>query len=288
MSYRDGRENVAILGRTNERNFVASWRATEFLRRLSVIQKTTLDNAYLAGFRGQKISAWRLPANPVVREVGHKAYREIMSLPVPEKIVNSILLCYNTGLEPAFYPIVEEVRAGTIKWRQEFVEAGIRHPDEIDAAERAKKLLVNRMNWLISSYACRRSVHRHSAEICLLEDYLFALMNNGIGNHEPDHVVVALAGVVARLASAESSVMGMFIAILDSEAYELKMRMEKDRAISAAAKWLFSEDLLAPSVLCHFLFWKPQLRWFRLGDAMLLLARLLDEYFPPCKADPNT
>ena len=285
--YDDGTDEARGLGLVGQRNHIASWRATEILRRLKAIGPRTLYWTYRAAVRGPKLPVWRRPANPIVREIGLAAYRTIMSMPVPEAAIRTILVCHEAGLRPDLYPIVEEARAGTIKWRQEFDDAGILHPDAIDVLERERKQILADLNWLVSSYANHCRVAPNTFVMRNIEGALVALVREGARASQPEHVVVALAGIVGKLASAECVAMTMPGAFLASDALASEMRMETKQAIGASAEWLASGGLFSPSLLSRLLFWETPLQRIRLGEAMPLLARLLEEYFPTHDAAPS-
>jgi hypothetical protein len=281
--YEDGTDEAQVLGSVGQRNHIASWRATEILRRLNVIDPRTLYWAYRAAVRGPKLPIWRRPANPVIRAIGRAAYREIMSMPVSEAAIRTVIACHEAGLEPDLDPIVVEVRAGTIKWRQEFADIGILHPDEIDAKERERKQILADYAWLIISYAHHCRVAPNSLLLRCIEGALVTLVRKGARTNQPEHVVVALAGIVGTLASFERIAMQMPEMFFASGAFATKLRMKKGQAIRTSAEWLASGGLFSPSLLSRLFFWERPLQRLHLGEAMLLLARLLEEHFPTHK-----
>lgn len=115
------------------RNLIVAWRGTEVLRRLDTIEHGTLCAAYYTGVREPHESSMKRYVEPTIAKIGKEAYKTIMSMPVPEEIVRAILDNQRQDFKPNLYPITDEVRAGTIQWRQEFADAGVKHPDAIDA-----------------------------------------------------------------------------------------------------------------------------------------------------------
>lgn len=124
------------------RNIFASWRATEMLRLHIDIGDTTLCSTWYAAERSGGDYDLR-HTKSVIEQIGQEVYDKIMCMPVPEQIIR-IALDNPSHWDTGF--IISEVRAGTIIWRQGFADAGIRHPNEIDA-ERAARKMANRPLW---------------------------------------------------------------------------------------------------------------------------------------------
>ncbi|MCX6792572.1 MAG: hypothetical protein NTY12_00950 [Candidatus Falkowbacteria bacterium] len=111
-----------VWGLVAPRNIIAAWRATEILRCLKFINPNKdLAHSYYAGLR-QPRDWMTQEVSVLIRRIGRSRYNEIMSLPVPDKIIKAIL--DSQSGESSFMldtrPIKEEINAGTIKWRKEF------------------------------------------------------------------------------------------------------------------------------------------------------------------------
>jgi len=132
-------------GLFSPRNIIAAWRGTEVLRHLDLIKDNTLATAYYAGLRDPHDSDKKRYVEPMILNIGRGVYDKIMRMPVPEEIIRVILDNQGDEFPPHLYPIAEEVRAGTIKWRKEFADVGIEHP----YVSYAKKLLRHLPRWLL-------------------------------------------------------------------------------------------------------------------------------------------
>lgn len=123
---------LQMWGLGGPRDLIASWRATEIVRHFATIDRYDLSKTFYAGRRGTVWNAddKRDYLDPVIALIGQELHDEIMSMPIPEEIIRAILDNQNLESPPDLFPIREEVEAGTIKWRQEFSDAGIKHPEE--------------------------------------------------------------------------------------------------------------------------------------------------------------
>lgn len=272
--YEDGHGQV--WGMVTPRNLIVAWRGTEVLRRLDTIEHGTLCAAYDTGVRDPHESDMKSRVEPTIAKIGRAAYNEIMAMPVPEQIVRAILDNQKDDFAPALYPITDEVRAGTIQWRQEFADAGIKHPDEIDAKERAQEETVAKFERLLASYAGSQSLSRQCMGMNYVEGALLTLVEKGANRSHPDHVLVALAGVVGELAISEFSMTMLPFGPRSREEYKAQMDKTKEKAFDHSASWLASN-----SGRSRFAFWKRQQDSFTSNNAKELLHRLLGEYFPP-------
>lgn len=271
--YEDGERQV--WGMVTPRNLVAAWRGTEVLRRLDTIEHGTLCAAYYTGVRDPHESDMKSHVEPTIAKIGRLAYDAIMAMPVPEQIIRAILDNQRDDFAPALYPITDEVRAGTIRWRQEFAVAGIKHPDEIDAKKRAQEETVAKFERLLTSYAGSRNLSRQCMGMDYVEGALLTLVDKGANQTHPDHVLVALAGVVGELAISEFSMTILPFGPRDRKEYVARMDKTKKKAFDHSAAWLASSS--GPSRLA---FWKRRQDSFTRNSAKELLRRLLGEYFP--------
>jgi hypothetical protein len=271
--YEDGQGQV--WGMVTPRNLIATWRGTEVLRRLDTIEHGTLCAAYYTGVRDPHESDMKSHVEPTIAKIGRGVYNAIMAMPVPDQIVRAILDNQEDDFAPALYPITDEVRAGTIQWRQEFADAGIKHPDEIDAKKRAQEETVAKFERLLASYARSRSLSRQCMGMNYVEGALLTLVDKGANQTHPDHVLVALAGVVSELAISEFSMTMLPFGPRSREEYEIQMDKTKEKAVDRSASWLASN-----SGRLRFAFWKRQQDSFTRNNVRELLRRLLGEYFP--------
>lgn len=272
--YEDG--NGQVWGMVSPRNLVAAWRGTEVLRRLDTIEHGTLCAAYYTGVRDSHESDMKSHVEPTIAKIGRTKYNEIMAMPVPEQVIRAILDNQKDDFAPDLYPITDEVRAGTIQWRQEFADAGIKHPDEIDAMKRAREETVAKFERLLTSYARSRDLPRECNGIQNVETALLTLVDKGANQTHPDRVLVALAGVVGELAISEFWMTILPFGPRSREEYDAQMDKTKERALDHSASWLASNSWRS-----RLAFWKRQQASFTRTSAKELLRRLLGEYFPP-------
>lgn len=265
-----------VWGMITPRNLIAAWRGTEVLRRLDTIERGTLCAAYYTGVRDPHESDMKSHVEPTIAKIGRATYNEIMAMPVPEQIIRAILDNQKEDFAPALYPITDEVRAGTIQWRQEFTDAGIKHPDEIDAKKRAQEETVAKFERLLASYARSRDLPRECKGMWNVEGALLTLVDKAAGQTHPDHVLVALAGVVGELAISEFSMTILPFGPCSREEYDAQMDKTKECAFDHSASWLASN-----AGRSRLAFWKRQRDSFTRTSAKELLRRLLGEYFPP-------
>ncbi|NTW89426.1 MAG: hypothetical protein HGB37_00745 [Candidatus Moranbacteria bacterium] len=249
----------SVWGLVAPRDLVASWRATEILRKLSIIEHGTLCASYYAGRRNPHESDRKRYVEPIIGIIGSETYDSIMAMPVPEQIIRAILDYQDAEFSPSLYPITEEIKAGTIKWRQEFADAGINHPDDVEIEEERKAGVIARYEQLLCDYAERRKLPRECLGMNHVEGALLTLLDKGFkeSSSHSDRTLVALSGIVGEIASFEFSM--FMLPFGPPEDYH---ETKKKEAIEFSANWL-SED-----------------GEMRREDAECFLVLLLDEYFP--------
>ena len=260
-----------IWGLFTPRDLITAWRATEVLSRLDSIENGTLCAAYYTGKRNPHASDKESYVDPMIAKIGEGRYDEIMQKPIPEAIVRAILDGQGKDFAPDTYPITDEVRAGTIEWRQEFADAGIEHPDSVDARERRHGAAIKEFESLLSPYAEHLGLPRKCFGMYAVERALATLVDKGADRSHPDYVVVALAGVAGELGS---SVFSMFLAPMARSEYQEYMEERTEEAIASSAQWL-SEESRRPVHL-----WERRRRAISIEEANQLLRQLLEEYFP--------
>lgn len=282
--YEDGHGQV--WGMVMPRNLISAWRGTEVLRHLNIIEHGTLCAAYYTGLRNPHESDMKSHVEPTIAKIGREVYTEIMRMPVPESIIQAILAGNEDDSEvaeegklimkPDLYPITDEVRAGTIAWREEFAKFGIKHPDDVDAKKRAQEETVAKFEKLLASYAKSRNLPRECNGMWNVEGALLTLVDKGADQNHSDYVLVALAGIVGELAVSEFSMSILPFGPGSREGYDAQMDKTKKSAIEHSAKWLASSS----GHQC-FAFWRSEKKSFTPSSARELLQRLLVEYFPP-------
>ena len=121
---------LQMWGLGGPRDLITSWRATEIVRHFTVIDNYTLSKTFYAGRRYKQ---WnneekKKYLDPVIVIIGQELYDKIMSMPIPEKIIRAILDNQDLDYCPDTFPIEDEIKAGTVKWRQEFTIVDIKNP----------------------------------------------------------------------------------------------------------------------------------------------------------------
>lgn len=107
------------------KEFITSWRATEMIRKLTMVRQENYAQVFYAA-RREVTEEERIDfVNPIIQEIGQETYDKIMKKPVPEEIIEKVLKSYGKGTSYPIYCIEEEIRAGTITWRDEFSEFNI-------------------------------------------------------------------------------------------------------------------------------------------------------------------
>ncbi len=272
-------ETGQVWGLVSPRNLIAAWRGTEVLRLLDVIEHGTLHNAYYTGLRNPHSSDLDRVVKPTIEKIGQGEYDRIMSSPVPEAIIRAILDNQSEEYKPDLYPITDEVRAGTIEWRPEFAAAGIAHPKDVDAKARAQEEIIRKFEKLLGSYATSAGLSRQCFGMNHVEGALLTIVDKGANKTHPDHVVVALAGAVGSMATAEFAMVMMPFGPSTKDEAETILARQKEEALTKAARWLSANTGNSRLWFLNFIRRKQDQMSF--GNAKSLLDRLIAEYFPP-------
>jgi hypothetical protein len=254
------------------RNLIAAWRGTEVLRHFDHIGQGTLHDAYTAGLRNPHSSDQKCIA-AVIAKIGKSVHDEIMAKPVPQEIIEAILRGQRDEFSPDTYPITQEVRAGTVEWKDEFASFEIEHPDAVDAREREKKALIKSFDNLLDSWASFARLQRETLGMWSVEGAIISLNEKGALKQHSNAVIVALAGVAGELGNASFAMSLMPVGTAGSRNDHFDRT--KETALTRAANWLVPNS---GSSVVGFFRRKPT---YTFEEARALLARLLDEYYPP-------
>ena len=275
VSYEGG--GAQVWGLVCPRNMITAWRGTEVLRLLTVIENGTLCHAYYAGQRDPHSNDFKTYVQAMIEIIGQETYDKIMSMKVPEKIISAILDNQkDDGFKPDLDAIIDEVRAGTITWRQEFEDAGLTHPDKIDAEILAQEQTIKKFEKLLQMYAKSIGQKRDCAGMGYVESALLTIVSKETSNAYPNQVLIALAGTVGNLAGLEFAHSIFPPANISQQSdYDAMMERERQTAIDRSAKWL-ATNWAKPMIS---LFRKNEV-FFTFEEAKQLLAKLLNEYFP--------
>jgi hypothetical protein len=271
---------ASVWGLVAPRNLIAAWRGTEILQRLDYIGHGTLAAAYYTGLRDPHESDLDRYVKPTIAKIGQPAYDEIMAMSVPEEVIRAILDNQKESeghFPPDTWPIAQEVRAGTITWRQEFADAGIEHPDETDAKKRAQDETTARFENYFVNLAKRDNLPRDCMGMWSVESALLQVVDKGLDVTYGNEVAMALAAIVGRLSNADFAyfLMPSFGPASKEDMYH-RMEQIKREAVNSYANWIVSMTGSKP-------------RWWRRKpattktreDYVHLLMKLVNQHFPP-------
>lgn len=183
-------------------DLIAAWRGTEILASISGIDITavTLFVVYLAGVRDPVLAERETYVQQLINQLGIEKYEQIMKKRVPEEIIRAILENQHKKSPPTLHSIPDEVRAGTMDWRPAFDDAGVKHPDQIEAERRRQGEIIAQFEELLASYAAARNIPRQSSGMRFIEGALLELVVEKEMLHTcAKKELVALASVVGEL-----------------------------------------------------------------------------------------
>lgn len=112
------------------KDLITCWRAMKILEYIQCIQESNLEDAYYAALRQQhdefmdktdRIACALLTLDFLVYARGMR---------LPEEIVDLIITLWDEGIRCDTTSIAEELRAGKLAWRDEFVGMGLQKPRE--------------------------------------------------------------------------------------------------------------------------------------------------------------
>jgi len=265
----------SVWGMISPRNFITAWRATEILRHITYIKNGTLCYAYYAGQRNVHISD-QYRVDEIIAIIGKEKHDQIMAMPIPEEIIQAIIERQKTKIPPDIGLITDELRAGTISWRPEFVDLKVERSEEVDRKKEMFESTVAKYEKLLCSYAKHTSLPRKCNGMYNVESALVTLVDKKMNQDYPDDVTTALAGVVGQLFCFEETTMLMsFCQPSSQEEYDRRFMAEKNSAIRKTAAWIVK----ARSKSWIF-FWQKKDSLTEKA-ARELLEKLFIEFFPP-------
>lgn len=221
-------------------DIISLWRATEIMPYCKSIDQNIF--AYLVAI-GSRHSEPTPQLNMILRSViaagdYDSIYHNVMEKNVPEEIVRFILDNQNSGFPPSLEVVTEEVRAGTIQWREDFSGFGILRPEEKDVLTKSREAIVARYLNTLNDYALYVEINTKGQEIKIITDQVIELVEKGIEKDHPAPVVVALAAIVGMLSVISSAVI-VGPSNLTRERAEHEMR---NSVLSNASAWLAKQE----------------------------------------------
>jgi len=238
--YGDGQKY--IWGVVTPRNLIAAWRATELIRHFDAVGYETLRIVYNAGIRYPGDEEVRSCVDQAKTKISPKLYGDIMAITVPEKVIRAILDNQGDEFAPNLWPITDEVRAGTVEWRQEFADAGVKHPDEVDAEYRAQQKTIAKFEGELLSYAKSRGLDRDCNGMKYVEVAILAIAETGKDRFRSNLITVALAGVLGERSIALFSMSTLRIAPYADKEEHVEKYMDKVReeALANSVNWVIN------------------------------------------------
>lgn len=186
-------------------DYIASWRAGEILRRLKLVGQDTLCGAYYAGNRSLVNSIDEEQDTKLVIEgIGKEQYHQVMSLPIPEEVVQVLVNdLRHQALKPDLYPLTEEVEAGTLPWREEFSAIGVLRPEERRAKITRYNAVVNETNKDLYSLVTTIGIDQMYMGIHDIRNTLVKLFDMKINEKHPPYILVAIATIMSDVTVAQ-------------------------------------------------------------------------------------
>lgn len=216
-------------------DLLTCWRATLIIEKIKNLEERDLCNAYYAAQRHVH-SSDKHRVNEIVAKIGEDNYKAIMMLPIPEKVIGLIIKLTDEEKSVALWPISEEVEAGTLQWREDFVRIGAKHPKQVNARKSAEEIVVKRYESYLADYAKMNGYYRKCLLMWNIEGNLIEAVERGLETQGKD-VVLGIAITRALNGTAAFAKFLLFESSGDEASFE-KVTAEN---IHKAAKWLVTK-----------------------------------------------
>ncbi|MFZ2025058.1 MAG: hypothetical protein WAV51_02150 [Microgenomates group bacterium] len=223
-------------------NLICSWRGMLILEQMLTLGDSDMCDAYYAGQRNPHQSD-KERVDKVRRKIGDKVYESILNQKIPDEISNLFVELTDKGDSVALWPITEEVRAGTLQWREDFKRIGAKHPSEEDARKTAEEKLLHRYDKYLSDYASEFRYERECMIMWGIEGTIVDAYEKGVEQDYGQDIALGIAivrahGGVAAMAASFFSHGRNPNAVIDQEV---------DKETINASNWLvkqFTKGLL--------------------------------------------
>lgn len=229
----------------------AAFRGTEILRQCSKLTGLMRGCAYWAGVRDQNgIFPFAMEGvELLVTHIGKETYDAIMAMKIPEEVVDYTIDCLRRGVSIAQSWITDEVRAGTVEWRDVFADFGVEHPSVVDAREQRNEEIRTQHQEALKSlidFVNASHVVPGSDGIsigCNVYNYIEATIVTAAGDRNAEseldmRTITALGYVVGSVACTEST---HAYRSCNKEARLKLWRKEFEETIFDAALWLSAD-----------------------------------------------
>lgn len=224
---------VQFWGLVIPHDLIACWRGMLILQGMRVLEMGDLCNAFYAGLRNPHESD-RHRIDEVVTKIGRDAYDAIMARPVPNEVSDLLFKLASEDKHFALWAITDEVRAGTLKWSDDFARIGILHPQQVADREAAEKQVFARYESHLGDYAKNHGFERECLIMWSIEEAIVEAVEKGIEAHHGEDIALGIAIVRAIGATASFTA-----AVLELENEEGLTR-EITEGIRQTATWVFS------------------------------------------------
>ncbi len=222
-------------------NPIATWRASEIVQYLDNINPDDLLTVHYAGYRYLQHSYLEYSVENLVRKIGKENYDRIMKKPVPEIILDLILKDESKHNLLGLHPMVEEIEAGTVKWRSEYILLGVSDPVMMKNQRLSDMLVLERYRYLVLSYARSRGLSERNTLVREIRKNLIKLVKIGANRECSDKEMVALAVILSEFEVLD---IAFSLCLRDSDDREVKTREIKEDLIASSAEWLVSRSIL--------------------------------------------
>jgi hypothetical protein len=224
---------VLTWGLSSPQDLLTCWRGMLILQEIKTLEKSDLSNAYYAGQRNPNENEKHRVVK-IAAKIGQDVYDEIKAHPVPDEVVNLIIKLTDEGKPLALWPITDEVRAGTLKWCEDFVRIGVKHPNQIDNREVMEKRVIARYESHLQDYAKTLGCSRDSLMMGCIESGIIDAVEKGVESTQGQDLVLGIAIAQARGGSAA------FASFLGFGCDDNFIKQEVQRGTEEAARWLIN------------------------------------------------
>ncbi len=214
-------------------DLLTCWRGMLILQEVKNLGKGDLCNAYYAGQRELHESD-KHGVDEIIAKIGRDTYDAIMARPIPDEVIDLIIKLTDEGNHVALYPITEEVKAGTLQWRDDFVRIGVKHPQQVADREAAEKRVIGRYDSYLADYAKSHGYPRKCMIMWNIEGVIVDAIEKGVEAQHGQDIVLGVA--IARA----HGYMAAFT-VFDGFADEEDIKRSVSDCVRQAAKWLTSQ-----------------------------------------------
>ncbi len=213
-------------------DLMACWRGMLIIEQMHSLHNGGLCDAYYAGMRDLS-EAERSYLDRVISQIGRETYDAIMARAVPEDVVTLFFRLAQVDKALVVESITGEVEVGTLNWRDDFVQLGVKHPKEVLARDAAIRRILDRYEGHLAAYAKSHRYPRQCMIMWDVEGLIVSALERGIEVQYGEDVVLGIS--IARAYGASAALVA-FAGFDDDDG----IRHSVDRGIQEASLWLRS------------------------------------------------